>query len=154
MDNSSGHKLIGDNRSMLEKGLAVDKSIKFKENPFELLVKDIHSNEMLKLATFEMPAVGETKAVMFYLYCSGDHAQNGAFFFKKFAEQGIHVFSMDRRGYGQSEGLRGEVNKEFIFPDYWKFIDAALEYAKLPKETPKFLWCMSLGGLIGSNLLH
>ena len=59
---------------MLERSLAVDKSAKFKENPFELKVKDIHSNELLNLATYEMPAVGETKAIVFYLYCSGNHA--------------------------------------------------------------------------------
>jgi alpha-beta hydrolase superfamily lysophospholipase len=100
-----------------------------------------------------MPAVGTTKAVLFYFVCSGDHAQNAAFFFKPFADQGIHVYALDRRGFGMSEGLRGQLSREFMFDDHWAFIDGALAHGKHPASIPKFVWGISLGGVIATTLL-
>jgi len=41
--------------------------LQLSPNPFKYEVKDLYSDNMIQLATYELPAKGETKAIMFFL---------------------------------------------------------------------------------------
>jgi acylglycerol lipase len=118
---------------------------------FEYKVKDLHSNELIKLTTYEYPSKGEAKAVLFYLTGYGDYCENYGYFFDKFAEAGIHVYAFDRRGFGNSEGQRGEIGEK-LYEDHWGFFARALEHGNHNKNIPKYLYGYSFGGLIATRL--
>ena len=60
-------------RPLVERINAVDRTPQFNINPFELKVKDTHSEELITLTTYEYPAVGETRAVLFFFPFYGSH---------------------------------------------------------------------------------
>ena len=64
----------------------------------------------------------------------------------------MHVFSVQRRGFGKSQGREGEV-ADFIYEDYWKFMDATLAQGKFKADIPKFGFGCSFGGLILANMI-
>jgi pimeloyl-ACP methyl ester carboxylesterase len=70
-------------------------------NPFDYHVKS-EEYEGFQLQTYEYPTKTNAKALMFFLNGFGDSALNYGYFFKAFADQGIRVYSFDRRGFGYS----------------------------------------------------
>jgi alpha-beta hydrolase superfamily lysophospholipase len=111
-------------------------------DPFELKVKG-DEGEMLKLKTYEYPAVGETKALIFLMSDNEFSANYFAYLFKDFANRGFRVFSFELRGFNGSEGPKEIVDNNAI-GDSWAFIDEALKYSK-GDNLPKFVmgYCMS-----------
>ena len=84
-------------------------------NTIEFKVKD-EDNKDLTLQTYEYPAKGETKGVIFYIQGLGLSSLNEGYTFTPLVEQGFSVFAFDRRGIGYSEGLRGAVGPQ-LFED-------------------------------------
>ena len=63
------------------------------------------------------------------------------------------TYAVDRRGCGESQGLRGDiVAEETALNDYWTFIDAAAHLRGHHHNTPKFLIAHSLGALYAIRL--
>ena len=65
---------------------------------------------------------------------------------------GIHVYSFDRRGFGMSEGRQGEIGGSVLFDDHWGFIDKVIKDRSYSDDIPKFLFGISMGGLLAIAL--
>jgi alpha-beta hydrolase superfamily lysophospholipase len=118
-------------------------------NPIDLKVKG-KKGELYRLATYEYPSHGPTQAQIFFLPAYGDYCQNYGYFFQKFAEQGMSVYAFDRRGFGLSEGPKGDLGNHLI-DDHWAFMDAVGRDRYLG-SAPKFLFGYDFGGLIATRL--
>ncbi len=73
--------------------------------------------KMLNMATYEEPEVGELKGVLFYLPGLGDYGEWHGHFVRDIAQLGLRIFCMDRRGFGNSEGVRGDVGRGTLLSD-------------------------------------
>jgi alpha-beta hydrolase superfamily lysophospholipase len=106
------------------------------------MVKD-ENGEMLKLTTYEYPAVGETRALIFLMSDIEFTANLFGYLFKDFANRGFRVFSFELRGFNGSEGPK-EIIDDNAISDTWTFIDEALKYSK-GENLPKFVmgYCTS-----------
>lgn len=71
-------------------------------------------------------------------------------FFRPFAEQGFRVFGMDRRGFGKSQGTRGDPGSHLV-EDYAQFIGRVVETFEL-HGAKKYLFGQSQGALLVSHL--
>jgi len=91
---------------------------------------------------------------LFYLIGYGIDAQNTAYFFQLFADNGIHIYAFARRGFGGSEGKKGDVAGEALYPDHWRFIELALAHGNYSPDVPKFIFGCSYGGLNGARLIQ
>ena len=63
----------------------------------------------LKFHTAEYPHEGELKGVIFFVPGYGEYVDFFGTFFEPIAKQGYRVLGFDRRGFGKSEGVRGDV---------------------------------------------
>ena len=63
---------------------------------------------------------------MFFSPGYGEYCLNYGYFFKPFVDSGISVFAFDKRGFGKSEGPRGEI-KDHLLDDNWRFIELVME---------------------------
>ncbi|MFN3233821.1 MAG: alpha/beta hydrolase [Gammaproteobacteria bacterium] len=91
------------------------------------------------------------KAMVYYIHGIQSHAgwlfETGSYF----AEKGIAVFVVDRRGSGKSEGIRGDIGNHFqLLNDYLKILRII---RSLYIQLPLTLIGQSLGGSILSALL-
>ena len=63
------------------------------------------------------------------------------------------TYAVDRRGFGESQGIRGDLPEEEVsLGDYWTFIDAASHLRGHHHNTPKFILGHSIGTLYGIRL--
>ena len=110
--------------------------------------------ETIHLKSYRWPAVGEKKAVVFYIHGYGSFASHNAVYAKYLAEAGYEVFAMDQRGFGYSEGQRAVIEKtEDIYSDQWLFIFEVIKKFKINQQTtPILLLGRSFGGLIATNM--
>lgn len=139
--------------TFLERLQAVDRHPFPVEKLDEFKVTSAINGETVPLATYEFPAVGEPKALLFYLHGYGFGVYKDAYIFKRLAEEGIATHSFDRKGFGKSGGKRGLVESDQI-EDHLKFIDYVIETKGYPKDIPKFLIGNSMGGLYSAKLLQ
>ena len=94
-------------------------------NPFSYKVKD-EAFKGLKLQVFHEASTKNAKILVFFLPDFGLTAKNfGSLFSKMTNDHGARVYSFDRRGFGGSQGIRGEVTAdERAFRDHWDFFDS------------------------------
>jgi hypothetical protein len=100
---------------------------KLMRAPFPETVKQYDYNvscvdyEGLLMSTYCYETKGNPTALLFFLPGYGDYAKYYGYFFKKFAEKhSIRTYAMDRRGFGESQGKRGDVlGHEMITDDHF-----------------------------------
>lgn len=93
----------------------------------------------------------EPKAVLFYVNGVQSHAKWLAPIAEYFAAQAIAIFVFDRRGHGESEGLRGDIaSAEQLLEDYYEALSQVKAYAA---HLPLTLFGQSMGGSILAALL-
>ena len=68
------------------------------------------------------------------------------------AEDGYQILAYDRKGFGSSEGIRGD-HGDRLLEEFREFIQKAEQKYDL-KDTKKFLMGYSLGGLLSSRLVQ
>ena len=62
------------------------------------------------------------------------------------------MFAFDRRGFGRSEGLRGDIGPDVV-GDQFEFVDTIVGHFNLEKEK-KYLFGISMGGLLSARLIQ
>lgn len=111
--------------------------------------------EELTLASYYHQTKGVPQALLFFLPCYGDHSKDYSYFFSKFAEQPLNIrpYCVDRRGFGESQGVRGDVKDEGVtLTDYGQFFDTISYMRGYHHNTPKFLVGHSLGALYAARM--
>ena len=91
--------------------------------------------------------------MLFYIPDYGESAFNTGHLFKRFAQAGIRSFSIDRKGFGLSQGQRG-YKDERLFENQWNFIDSVGFLRGFPKNLPKFLLASGYGGLLAVRFME
>lgn len=73
------------------------------------------------MATYCYENKGNPSALLFFLPGYGDHSQHYGYFFKKLAEEHhIRTYTADRRGFGESQGKRGDIlDDETMIQEQW-----------------------------------
>ena len=56
----------------------------------------------------------------------GEYVDIYGTYFEVFAKQGFRIFAFDRRGFGKSEGLRGDMGPDLV-GDQFHFIDTVVK---------------------------
>ena len=96
-------------------------------DPFDYKVAD-EEFEGLKLGSYCQSTNKNTKALIFFLPDFGVTAKSFGCFFENFAndsEINMRTYSFDRRGFGRSQGERGNINiDDRMFRDHWDFVDS------------------------------
>jgi pimeloyl-ACP methyl ester carboxylesterase len=94
-------------------------------NPFIYKVKD-EAFKGFKLSVFHETSTKNAKALVFFLPDYAFTAKNFGSLFKQLtADHGARVYSFDRRGFGGSQGIRGQITSDDrAFRDHWDFFDA------------------------------
>ena len=57
-----------------------------------------------------MPS-GERKSIIFFIHGFGSYIEAHSAFLMQIAQAGHEIFAIDQRGYGESEGQRGIIEK-------------------------------------------
>jgi len=96
-----------------------------------------------RIAGYHYPCENAQKVVVL-IHGIGEHAGRYARVAEYFAEEGIAVVSMDLRGHGRTEGVRGHcAPRKEVLQD----IDALIKYAQnLYPEVPVVMYGHSMGG--------
>jgi alpha-beta hydrolase superfamily lysophospholipase len=105
---------------------------------------------MLQLVTYEFPAVGEARGLLFFLSDCEFNSKYLTHLVKDFASHGFRVFSFEHRGFGGSEGPK-ELLDENAITDTWAFIDEALTFSKMD-NLPKFVMGYCTSALVAAIL--
>ena len=120
-----------------------------------IFVKQFNKN--INLVTYKYPAYynefedsnkcNKIKGVVYLMHGLYEHSSLLSYTAKILSNSGYDVLSMDLRGHGRSDGIRGLLEtKDAIIKDYIDFIDnTIIDYNK---NTKKFLFGYSLGGLM------
>ena len=70
---------------------------------------------MLSLHSYCYETKGHPSAIVFFMPGYGDHCKNYGYFFEKLAkDDGVITYAVDRRGFGESQGIRGDVQSEDV----------------------------------------
>ncbi|KRW98241.1 hypothetical protein PPERSA_05585 [Pseudocohnilembus persalinus] len=117
----------------------------------EYKVKDIDSDQHIDLCTYRYKfdpqlQIQQPKALMFQFHGMHNMADSGAHIAESLSKIGVTTYSIDYRGHGRSNGLRGynkDINQHV--QDAIDFIHLVLE--KYDPKIPKFISGLSLGGL-------
>lgn len=88
---------------------------------------------------------GEPRATMVLIHGLGEHSGRWDHWARRFADEGIAVFSMDNRGHGKTEGTRGDMRMPDAVADVGELVAEARN--RYP-ELPVVIYGHSLGGLI------
>lgn len=109
--------------------------------------RSIRANDGTKLHFHRWtPAEGDIRAELLVLHGYLEHGARYREFAHHVVPHGVAVSTVDYRGHGKAEGVRGYVES---YDDYFRDVDAALE--QLPAAGPRFLLGHSNGGLIALN---
>ena len=80
----------------------------------------------------------------------GEYCDLFGSYFEKFAKAGYRVFGFDRRGFGKTEGVRGDIGNR-VLEDCIEFIQLEVESKNLHGQR-KFLYGISMGALLSSRI--
>lgn len=120
-------------------------------------LRAIQNGKEITMRAYRWPAANnERKAVVFMMHGYGSCCAQMAHIAKYLAEDGFEVFGMDMRGMGDSEGVRGQIDRnKDVYDDYWALIFEATKKYKIDQQrTPIFLFGRSFGGLIATNMAN
>eukprot|EP00347_Sterkiella_histriomuscorum_P004763 403359202 len=162
IDNSATNRII--NNIQYQNGILVNNNYSNRRNDLnrsynltmnsssDYPVKDVKF-EGVQLTTYEWPTQQNVKALLYFLPAYGDYCQNYGGFFKPFAQAGIRVLAMDRRGFGLSQGKRGQIS-ERLYEDQWNHVDQGTFLRGFQQNIPKFIIGHSQGALIATRMLQ
>ena len=94
-----------------------------------------------------LPVSEELRAVVFISHGYIEHSLSYYNLAHKFVENGFAVYAMDHVAHGKSDGRRGVIaDYRILYSDYIDFVNSIRpNYPNLPA----FLFCHSMGGLVG-----
>ena len=93
----------------------------------------------------------EAKAILVIAHGLGEHSNRYLPLVEYFVAEGYGIYALDHEGHGQSEGLRGYINR---FDDYVVALDDLIDsVAKSHADKKLFLVGHSMGGAISVNYL-
>ena len=123
------------------------------ENNYNYMVKCVDFEGLL-MSTHCYESKGQPNALVFFLPGYGDHATHYGYFFKNWAEEHrLRTYSMDRRGFGESQGRRADVlHEDDILDDHWQFFESVSYMRGYNPNTPKFIIGHSMGALYATRL--
>lgn len=106
------------------------------------------SNDKLALFYTDTPA-NTTKATVVFVHGVGEHIIRYRDTFQHFATAGYHCFGYDQRGFGQSQGIPGHIDKfQDYVDDLAKFITTIVT---ADNTNPVFLFAHSMGTIVALN---
>lgn len=120
----------------------------------ELPVQQYGRTIQLKSHRYPVPVDTPLKGVIFAIHGYGSWSEACIATYKYFAEAGFEVFAADMRGFGQSEGERGIIERtEDVYNDIWLLIFEVIKKFQINQQkTPLFLMGRSFGGLLATNM--
>eukprot|EP00347_Sterkiella_histriomuscorum_P018183 403346476 len=136
--------------TILEKYLRIKVNHFPVQNPVNYIVKD--GNQELHLHSVEFPNKGELKGVVFFIPGYGEYVDFFGTYFEDYAKQGFRVFAFDRRGFGKSEGVRGDIGPDIV-QDILGFIDLVVEQFSL-QSSKKYLYGISMGSMLCARVIQ
>ena len=104
----------------------------FEEQDVLELPVSYKNGEVVNLKSFrtqpDKDKFAKPRGVVFYFHGYGSYSQDQAIFAKYLADEGFETFSMDQRGFGESEGRYCIIEKnEDVYNDYWLLIFEAIK---------------------------
>jgi acylglycerol lipase len=140
------------NNSLIKKFIRIPKSDLPVQNPINFTCKS--GKVTYNLHSFEYPNSKSVplKGILFFIPGYGEYCDFYTAYFSEFANQGYRVFCYDRKGFGKSEGYRGDFGKN-VLDEHFSFIDQIVQKYPELEEVDKYVMGCSMGSLFAARII-